>query len=120
MIISAGRHLLSLVSHVVHMPKIETDDVELTIQKIELASLLNDVASTCRTLVTVNDNEFEIKISDMLGHIETDETRLRQIIINLLSNAGKFTNKGKVTIRARRESHPSGDEIIITVGDTGI
>jgi signal transduction histidine kinase len=120
MINSAGRHLLSLVSHVLDMPKIETDEVEVSIHAVELKSVLDEVAATCRSLVAVNGNELVIDVPDTLGYIESDDTRLRQIVINLLSNAGKFTNKGKVTIRARRESHPSGDEIIITVGDTGI
>jgi signal transduction histidine kinase len=120
MINSAGRHLLSLVSNVLHMPKIETDDVELSIQKIELKKLLDEVASTCRTLVTINENEFALELSDTLGSIESDETRLRQILINLLSNAGKFTSKGKVLLHAERLSGVLGEEILISVQDTGI
>ena len=120
MINSAGRHLLSLVSHVLDMPKIETDEVEVSIREIDLKSVLDDVAATCRSLVAVNGNELVIDVPDTLGFIDSDDTRLRQIVINLLSNAGKFTSKGRITLRARRLAHPTGDEIAIAVADTGI
>lgn len=120
MINSAGRHLLSLVSHVLDMPKIEADDVEVSIREIQMKDLLDEVTLTCRSLVMVNGNELAVEIPDTLGCIESDDTRLRQIVINLLSNAGKFTSKGRITLRAERLVRPLGDEIVIAVEDTGI
>jgi signal transduction histidine kinase len=120
MINSAGRHLLALLSDVLHMPKIESDDFELSIHNVEIGTVLEDVALTCRSLVTANGNEFIVDVPDRLGSIESDETRLRQIIINLLSNAGKFTNGGTVVLRAQRRLGERGDEIAISVQDTGI
>jgi signal transduction histidine kinase len=120
MINSAGRHLLSLVSDVLHMPKIDSEKLELFIQCTDLKTLLDDVASTCRSLVTQNRNRFVVEIADNLGIAECDKTRLRQVIINLLGNAGKFTSNGTVTLRAIRVPAESVDEIVLSVQDTGI
>jgi signal transduction histidine kinase len=120
MINSAGRHLLSLVSDVLHMPKIDSEDIELSIQRFDLRQLIDDVASTCHSLVTRNGNEFVVELAENLGTVVSDETRLRQVMINLLSNAGKFTSRGKVTLRANRVSDAVTDDIVISVHDTGI
>jgi signal transduction histidine kinase len=120
MINSAGRHLLSLVSDVLHMPKIDSEDIELSIQTFDLRQLIEDVASTCRSLVTRNGNDFVVELGENLGTVVSDETRLRQVTINLLSNAGKFTCGGKVTLRANRVSEMGADDILISVQDTGI
>lgn len=116
----AGRHLLSLVSDVLYMPKIESDNIEMSLRPIDLKSCLDDVASTCRNLVLHNGNDFILDTSNDLGTVETDETRLRQILINLLGNAGKFTKNGRIALRASRVAAPTGDEIVMAVEDTGI
>jgi len=116
----AGRHLLSLVSDVLYLPKIESDNIEISVRPVELEQCLDVVASTCRNLVSHDGNEFLFEKSGDLGIIETDETRLRQILINLLGNAGKFTKNGRVTLRARRVSGPAGEQIVLSVEDTGI
>jgi signal transduction histidine kinase len=120
MINSAGRHLLSLVSDVLYMPKIDSEDIELSMQKFDLRQLIDDVAATCRSLVTQNGNEFVVELPEDLGTVVSDETRLRQVMINLLSNAGKFTSRGKVTLRARRVRDAVADDVVISVQDTGI
>jgi signal transduction histidine kinase len=117
---NAGRHLLSLVSDVLYMPKIESDNVDLTLRPVDLAACLDEVTSTCRNLVSHNHNEFILEKSENLGTIETDETRLRQILINLLGNAGKFTKDGTITLSASRVATATGYQIIISVKDTGI
>jgi signal transduction histidine kinase len=117
---NAGRHLLSLVSDVLYMPKIDSDNIEISLRPIELETCLEEVASTCRNLVSQNGNEFIFEKSADLGVIDTDQTRLRQILINLLGNAGKFTKNGKVSLRASRVASPAGDQIVMTVADTGI
>ncbi|HEX2829612.1 MAG TPA: HAMP domain-containing sensor histidine kinase [Burkholderiales bacterium] len=113
---SAGRHLLALVTDVLDVGKIASNDVELVLRPVDLAGLVDDVASTCRSLVTVNRNEFIVDKGDDLGTVFTDETRLRQIVFNLLSNAGKFTSKGVVTLGVSR----AADTFVISVKDTGI
>jgi len=117
---SAGRHLLSLVSDVLYMPKIESDNVEISVRQIDLEQCIDEVASTCRNLISHNGNEFVLEKSSNLGTIETDETRLRQILINLLGNAGKFTKNGSVVLRAQRVAIATTAQIIISVEDTGI
>ncbi len=117
---SAGRHLLSLVSDVLYMPKIESDDVELMVRPVNLERCIEEAASTCRHLIADNGNQFIVEKSGDLGIIETDETRLRQILINLLSNAGKFTKKGKIILRASRVTVGAAAQVIISVEDTGI
>ena len=117
---NAGRHLLSLVSDVLYMPKIDSDNIEISLRPVDLDGCLNEVASTCRNLVSHNGNEFILEKSNDLGTIETDQTRLRQILINLLGNAGKFTKNGTVALRARREATADGDQVVMVVEDTGI
>ena len=117
---SAGRHLLSLVSDVLYMPKIEADNVEISLRPVDLDRCLDEVASTCRNLVSQNGNEFILEKAGTLGIIQTDETRLRQILINLLGNAGKFTKNGKVLLQARRVAAGKRPQVVISVQDTGI
>ena len=102
------------------MPKIESDNIEISLRPVDLDTCLEEVASTCRNLVSQNGNEFILEKSADLGIIDTDETRLRQILINLLGNAGKFTKNGKVALRANRVSTATGDQIVMAVADTGI
>jgi signal transduction histidine kinase len=117
----AGRHLLSLVSDVLYLPKIESDNIEMTLRSVDLGECLDEVSSTCRNLVSQNGNEFVFEKANDLGVVETDETRLRQILINLLGNAGKFTKNGTVALRASRQaSADGGEQIVMKVEDTGI
>ncbi len=120
MINGAGRHLLSLVSDVLDMPKIDAEDIELVIQNTDLRALLDDVISACGSLITHNKNTLILDIADNIGVVPCDSTRLRQVLINLLSNAGKFTSNGKITLRATRLRRVDGDELILSVCDTGI
>jgi signal transduction histidine kinase len=102
------------------MTKIEADKTELVIQPFDVASFIDDVVATSRSLIVANGNEFVVERSTDLGIAISDATRLRQATLNLLSNAGKFTNGGTVTLTVAREKSIGGDWIIITVEDTGI
>ncbi len=117
---NAGRHLLSLVSDVLYMPKIDSEDVEVSLHPVDLDQCLEQVSATCRNLISQNGNTFALEKHDELGMIRTDELRLRQILINLLGNAGKFTKNGKVVLRARRLEEGSREQLLISVKDTGI
>ena len=117
---SAGRHLLSLVTDVLDVGKLASADMELAVRPFVLAKFIDDVASTCRSLVTNNGNEFLVEKGDELGIISTDETRLRQVVINMLSNAGKFTSKGAVILGVKRAAGGGADTVVISVKDTGI
>ncbi len=117
---SAGKHLLSLVTDVLDMSKIEADKTDIVIQPFELVGFLEDVIATSRSVVEANGNEFLVERGPGLGIVISDATRLRQAILNLLSNAGKFTKKGRVTLEITREKGEAEDWIKIAVSDTGI
>jgi signal transduction histidine kinase len=117
---NAGRHLLSLVSDVLHMPKIDSEDVDVRLHPVDLDHCLEEVFATCRNLVSNNGNTFALEKHNALGTIQTDEIRLRQILLNLLGNAAKFTKNGKVVLRARRLHEGNRERVLISVQDTGI
>lgn len=117
---SAGRHLLSLVTDVLDVGKIVSADVQLDVRPLDLGKFVDDVESTCRSLMTINGNDFFVEKGESLGTIRADETRLRQIVINLLSNAGKFTHRGAVILGVNRSAAASGELVVISVRDTGI
>ncbi len=117
---SAGQHLLSLVTDVLDMSKIEAKRLELAAEPFELASFVADVVATCQPLIVNNGNDFVVEQGPDLGVVIGDATKLRQAAINLLSNAGKFTKKGRVTLAVARAAQTAGDWIEIAVSDTGI
>ena len=117
---NAGRHLLSLVSDVLQMPKADSEDVELCLHPVDLDRCLEEVSATCRHLISHNGNTFALEKHGDLGTIETDDIRLRQILFNLLGNAGKFTRNGKVVLRTRRQKEGNREQVLISVQDTGI
>ncbi|MBS0493322.1 MAG: hypothetical protein JSS31_05070 [Proteobacteria bacterium] len=120
----AGSHLLSLVSDVLRMPQTEAeadaDNFDVKLQPVDLDRCLEEVSATCRTLMASNKNRFAFEKLGELGTIQTDAVRLRQILINLLGNAGKFTRNGAVVLRARRVTEGERDQVFISVQDTGI
>jgi signal transduction histidine kinase len=117
---AAGQHLLALVTDVLDLSRIETNAVELSLETFELQKFLEHVASTAQPLVTQNGNKMVTRPSTNLGSVTSDQTKLRQIVLNLLSNAAKFTTDGEVTLSARRDEKPAGDWIEIRVEDSGI
>ena len=117
---AAGKHLLSLVTSVLDLSKIEADKTELVVEPFDVASFIDDVVATSRSLVVANHNEFVIERSPDLGIMISDATKLRQSVLNLLSNAGKFTKDGRVTLNVARERGTTGDWIRICIEDNGI
>jgi signal transduction histidine kinase len=117
---SAGKHLLSLVTDVLDLSKIEAGKMELVAQPFDLESLIDDVVSTCRPLVMQNGSELVVERGGDLGTVVGDQTKLRQVVLNLLSNAAKFTTHGRVSLAPARQGTGAGDWISIIVRDTGI
>ena len=117
---SAGKHLLSLVTDVLDLSKIEAGKMELAAQPFSLSGFIDDVIATCRPLVLDNGNQFLVERAAELGTMLGDQTKLRQAVLNLLSNAAKFTKAGAVTLTVAREATAAGDWIRIAVHDTGI
>ncbi len=117
----AGRHLLELINDVLDLSKIEAGKMELYLETFDIPSLLEEISATVQLLVQKNSNTIEVRCSPNLGAMRADMTKVRQALFNLLSNASKFTNHGKITLEAAREASPSnGDWIVFRVSDTGI
>jgi signal transduction histidine kinase len=115
----AGTHLLGLINQVLDLSKIEAGKLELHPQTVELAPLINEVVDTARQLAEQNKNRLMAEVQNDLGALTADPMRLRQILLNLLSNACKFTKEGEVALRGRRLRN--GDRWIeLSVSDTGI
>jgi adenylate cyclase len=115
----AGTHLLGLINQVLDLSKIEAGKLELSLESVNLAPLIDEVIGTARQLAEQNKNRLVVEAEDDLGTVTADPMRLRQILFNLLSNACKFTKDGEVGLRARK----IGDErswIEFAVSDTGI
>jgi signal transduction histidine kinase len=122
---SAGKHLLHLINEILDLSKIEAGKMTLYPETFEIATLINNVVLTVKSTIEKNANVLEVDFDKELGTMYADQTRMRQVLLNLLSNAGKFTTNGKVTLTVTREK----DELLLeaplgfitfTVTDTGI
>jgi signal transduction histidine kinase/CheY-like chemotaxis protein len=112
----AGRHLLGLINDILDLSKIEAGKMDLYLEEVDLAGLVEEVRSIIEPLTAANANRLEIVCPAALGTLYTDRTKLKQSLLNLLSNAGKFTHEGRVKLEVR----PVGSEISFIVSDTGI
>jgi signal transduction histidine kinase len=115
----AGTHLLGLINQVLDLSKIEAGKLELNPQTVQLAPLINEVIGTAGQLAEQNKNRLLVDAQENLGALTVDPMRLRQILLNLLSNACKFTNAGEVKFAARKVSYGT-NSVEFAVSDTGI
>jgi len=112
----AKSQLLAIISDVLDLSKIEAGRLELMIEQMPLETMISDIKALADPLAAANGNELAVKLHGTAGHIETDPTRLRQCLINLLGNAAKFTKDGKISLDVH-----AGDELVrFVVADTGI
>jgi adenylate cyclase len=114
-----GTHLLGLINQVLDLSKIEAGKLELNRQTVELAPLIDEVIGTAKQLAEPNKNHLVVEAQENLGALTVDPMRLRQILLNLLSNACKFTKEGEVKLQARRVGNGC-DWIELAVADSGI
>jgi signal transduction histidine kinase len=116
---AAGTHLLGLINQVLDLAKIEAGKLELNPQSLQLAPLINEVVGTARQLAEQNENRLVVETQENLGALTVDPMRLRQILLNLLSNACKFTKQGEVALHVRKvvDEH---NWIEFAVADSGI
>jgi PAS domain S-box-containing protein len=112
----ASRHLLDLVNDVLDLARIEAGKMPVSLEPVNPELLLREVADTVEPLLRQKKLAFEMDIADDLPLLETDRTKVRQVVLNLLSNAVKFTSEGSVTLHAR----PLASGIEVSVADTGI
>jgi signal transduction histidine kinase len=117
---AAGRHLLALVTDVLDLTSIESDKQDAALQKVEVSQIIRDVAATAGPLIAKKHNQLVIQMPNDLGTIETDPLKLRQCILNLLSNAAKFTTHGTIRLRVSKKAGNGAERLVIEVNDTGI
>lgn len=119
-ITSAGRHLLDLINGVLDLSKIEAGKMELDLGRFEVRRLLRQVVDLVAPLVERNGNSLHVSCPDDIGEMYADETRIRQSLANLLSNAAKFTEAGTIRLAAERTGHDGQEWVRFSVQDTGI
>jgi signal transduction histidine kinase/CheY-like chemotaxis protein len=116
----AGTHLLGLINQVLDLSKIEAGKLELNLESVSIPALVEEVIGTARPLAEQNKNRLSVECPGDLPPIEADAMRVRQILLNLLSNACKFTKDGSIILRVRQVAHQGQDCIAFAVADSGI
>jgi signal transduction histidine kinase/CheY-like chemotaxis protein len=117
---AAGKHLLALINDVLDLSKIEAGKMELFLEDFDVHALVQDVEATIRPVVEKNQNLLEVNCPANIGTIHADLTRVRQVLFNLLSNAAKFTQHGRVGLEVFPLRLSGRDWVEFAVADTGI
>jgi signal transduction histidine kinase/DNA-binding response OmpR family regulator len=127
---SAGRHLLGLINDILDLSKIEAGKMQLHLEEFDVRSMVEDCVTTAQPLIDKKRNEVEIVCPDDAGTMYADQTKMRQVMLNLLSNAAKFTEQGSIKVEVRRAYEAMGSDgytqaaltpyVTLRVSDTGI
>ena len=116
-----ARHLLGLINDVLDLSKIESGKMEVFAESFSVETVLREVAATVRNLVGKKSNRLDLRLEPELGAMRSDVTKVKQILLNLLGNAAKFTENGTITLSALRlAGDGTGDWLVFRVADTGI
>lgn len=116
---ASGKHLLGLINDILDLSKIEAGKFELVPELFDVPRLVEDVAATVKPLLEKNQNELEVQVEEQIGSMVADKTRLQQILLNLLSNASKFTDHNKICLRVGRKAD-AAEWLEFAVSDKGI
>jgi signal transduction histidine kinase/CheY-like chemotaxis protein len=119
-IVRAGRHLLALITGILDLSKVEAGRMELDVETFDLASVMRGTIETSRPLALARGNSLSVEGLEHVGNVTSDRTKVQQVLLNLLSNACKFTEQGTVTLRARTERVSGCEWAVIEVADTGV
>jgi signal transduction histidine kinase/DNA-binding response OmpR family regulator len=114
---SAGRHLLGLINNILDLSKIEAGKMDIFIEEVDVQALVKEVLSIVKPLADKNQNSIEVICPADIGTFRSDHTKVKQCLLNLLSNANKFTSKGTLTLLVAREDNSRAS---FRVSDTGI
>lgn len=117
---AAGGHLLQLIGDLLDLSKIEAGRMEIVAEPFAVADVVDEVVRTVRQLVEANRNRLVVRVDPCAAGMTSDAFRLKQVLFNLLSNAGKFTEEGTVELEAKRERRHGVDVLVFRVSDTGI
>ena len=118
--LGAARHLLALINDILDLSKIEAGRMELQPEPFALAPLVANVVKTIEPLAVKNANQVAVQCDAEIGTLHADQMRLRQALLNLMSNANKFTEHGTITVDARQGQEDGRDWVTISVADTGV
>ena len=116
----SGKYLLELINDILDISKIEAGKMELHLETFSVAGLVRDVTEALRPLVEKKANKLVIECDESLGSMQADLIKVRQSLLNLLSNANKFTDQGAVTLRVTRSPREGAEWLFFRVTDTGI
>ena len=119
-VLAAAKRLLALINEVLDLSKIEAGRMDLDIAGFDVAQMVTAVADTVRLAAAANGNELQLAIAGDVGTAEGDSFRLSQCLLNLMSNAAKFTKEGVIRLSVRREASGAGENLVFQVIDTGI
>ena len=114
---SAGRHLLGLINNILDLSKIEAGKVDVFIEPVDIQALIKEVLSIVKPLADKSENVIKVICPTDIGSFRSDQTKVKQCLLNLMSNANKFTNKGTLTLTVAREDN---SQVCFRVSDTGI
>ena len=116
----AGNHLLSLINDILDLSKIEAGKMDLDLEIFKVAPMIDDLVVTAQPLIEKNGNTLVVRCDERAGSMYADITKIRQVLLNLLSNAAKFTENGTITLKISREKFDQQDWMCFKVADTGI
>jgi signal transduction histidine kinase/DNA-binding response OmpR family regulator len=119
-IMDSARHLLNLINEILDLSKIEADKMEVHLERFAVRQVIGEVTGTIQTLAAKKGNRLIVDAAPELGSMRSDLLKLRQCLLNLLSNANKFTDQGAVTFEVRRENRGQAEFVRFTIKDTGI
>lgn len=117
---AAGKHLLALINDVLDLSKIEAGKMQLHVEVFEIQDMIEEIVTTLTPAIAKNENAFQLRMPKEIGAMRGDVTKVRQILLNLLSNACKFTDHGRISLEVDRLRTAGQDWIRFRVGDTGI
>ena len=117
---TAGKHLLRLINDILDLSKIEAGRMEVFVEPVNVPNLIDEVRSLAMPIALNNNNRLEVVIGADIVEFQTDHTKLKQSLLNLVSNACKFSKDGKVTISVERRTAAEDSELVFRVTDTGI
>ena len=117
---SAGNHLLSLINSILDLTKIEAGKIEMEYQRVNINMLINEIVTTINPLVNKNKNILIVDNNNDIGELCLEQTKVKQILLNLLSNACKFTKNGTITFSISTEFENDDPWLLLVISDTGI
>jgi signal transduction histidine kinase len=114
---TAGKHLLGMISDILDISKIEAGQVTIYMERIDIPDLVQDIMATTQPLIEKNHNQLKVDYEENIGVMYSDLTKVRQILLNLLSNAAKFTEKGQITLSVKKEIIPISNSETLDINE---